>query len=336
MQEENRPFRIALAGSVQTSRQILQALLRNGAHVVGVWGLSARKSAGVSGCARMDDLSAAHGIPYCEFEKINHPETVSGISQSKPDLLFVVGLSQMVGRELLAVPKCGCIGFHPTALPKGRGRAPLAWLTMEGGTGAVSFFLMDEGADSGPICVQEPFTVGEDDYASDVTDKICAAIDVALDRWIPDLNRGVLSHQAQDHGAATYRGKRAPEDGLIDWRCSAKGIYALVRAASEPHPGAYTYVNGRKLVVWRAKPERGLKCLGVTGRVLLCDGRGALVQTGEGLLWLESLEWEDDGVMSAAQLKVGWKLGFCVEDELFRLHRELNALKALVGQRDGG
>ena len=71
-----------------------------------------------------------------------------------PDLLFVTGLSQIVKPPLLNLPRIGCIGFHPTWLPKGRGRAPLGWLVLDGVPGAATFFLdgrgLGFGADTGP------------------------------------------------------------------------------------------------------------------------------------------------------------------------------------------
>src|SRR5262245_26222852 len=116
--------RIALAGSVNSSRRILQALLKHHANVVGVLGLSPDASTNVSGYCRYDDLAHSRGIPYIDFRNINHHEVVEAARSWEPDLLFVVGLSQLVKPELLSVPRLGCVGFHPTWLPEGRGRAP--------------------------------------------------------------------------------------------------------------------------------------------------------------------------------------------------------------------
>ena len=87
------------------------------------------------------------------------------------------------------MPKLGCIGFHPTLLPKGRGRAPLAWLILKEKKGAASFFLMDKKADSGPVFVQEPFEIEDNDDASRVEKKIEIAIEKALDKWLPELKK---------------------------------------------------------------------------------------------------------------------------------------------------
>jgi methionyl-tRNA formyltransferase len=220
------------------------------------------------------------------------------------------------------------VGFHPTWLPEGRGRAPLAWLILDGRPGAATFFqITEDGVDSGPIFVQEPFYVSKDDYPSDVIEKMEKAIDSALDRWLPRLLAGEWNPIPQDEGLASWSGKRAPSDGLIDWRKSAKEIYALIRATSHPHPGAYTYVKDRKLIVWRARLEPILPFRGVPGRILHYErDYGWLVQTGEGSLWLTQVSFADGG-NPYLELRIGVRLGYCVEDEIFKLKRRIAKLE---------
>ena len=315
-----RSPRIVVAGAVQSTRRILEGLLRNGADVVGVLGLSEKVSANVSGYERFDDLAHSHNIPYADFERINDSDIVELVRQWAPDLFFGVGFSQLVKQELLDIPRIGAVGFHPTLLPEGRGRAPIPWLILNSKPGAASFFLMDDGVDSGPLLAQEPFEVCENDYSDDLLSKMNKAIDVALDRWIPELVAGKWDPVPQVGEAASENGRRTPEDGWIDWKGSAKNIYALIRAASRPLPGAYTYVNNDKLIIWRAAPENEIRCQGVPGRVLRIDEeQGALVQTGDGLLWLTEVE--------GPALKVGMRMGYVVEDEIQALRRQVAELE---------
>lgn len=320
-------LRIALAGGVVSTRRVLQALLRHRAHMVGVLGLAAEVSTNVSGYCRLDDLACRAGVPYLDFTWINAPEVLEQVRKWQPDLLFVVGLSQLVGSELLKIPRLGCIGFHPTWLPQGRGRAPIAWLVLEGRHGAATFFLMDESTDAGPILAQTPFFVSDNDYASDVIAKMEDAIDRALDEWLPRLFAGEWNPVVQNDVEATFYGKRAPEDGLIDWLLPAKTIYALIRAASRPHPGAYTYVDDHKLIIWRAEPESNLHFRGVPGRLLFEDkDRGWLVQTGDGLLWLQEYEFIPGGG-GLPKLRVGLRLGYAPQEEIFVLRQRLHVLE---------
>jgi len=323
--------RIVLAGSVGSSRRTLQALLRHRMNVVGVLGLSPDVARNVSGYVRLDDLAKSKNIPYAEFRNINEPMVEKTVCLWKPDLFFVVGLSQLVKSTLLKIPRLGCVGFHPTWLPEGRGRAPVAWLILENRPGAATFFLMDEGADSGPILVQEPFYVTHEDYASDVIEKLENAIDRALDRWLPKLVAEGLKAVPQDERLASYFGRRAPEDGLIDWKLPASRIYELVRATSKPHPGAYTYAQNRKLVVWKARPERTLSFKGVPGRILHKDQKlGLLVQTGKDLLWLQEIEFEGEDTNPFLELRVGTRLGYNLEDEVFKLKRRLSKMEEII------
>ncbi len=323
-------LRIALAGGVVSTRRVLQGLLRHHANIVGVLGLATEVSADVSGYCRLDDLAYRASVPYRDFIWINAPEVLEQVREWQCDLLFVVGLSQLVGSELLKIPRLGCIGFHPTWLPQGRGRAPIAWLVLEGRHGAATFFLMDESTDAGPILAQMPFFVSDDDYASDVIAKMEDAIDRALDEWLPRLFAGEWNPIMQNDREVTFYGKRAPEDGLIDWLLPAKTIYALIRAASRPHPGAYTYVDKHKLIIWRAQPESNLRFRGVPGRLLVEDkDKGWLVQTGDGLIWLQEYEFALVGG-PPPKLRVGLQLGYAPQDEIFVLRQRLQVLDQRV------
>ena len=303
--------RIVLAGSVGSSRRTLQALTRHNSDVVGVLGLAVEDSQNVSGYERLDVIARAAGIPYRDFQKINDPAVLSTVRAWKPDLLFVVGLSQMVKPELLAVPSKAAVGFHPTMLPENRGRAPIAWLILEtvGGktrTGAATFFVMEKEPDSGPILAQVPFNVTPHDYAADVYRKMESAIDAALDQWLPRLIAGEWDPKPQDDSRATYRGARRPEDGLIDWTCSADEIHALVRAASRPHPGAYTFVEGKKLIIWCAEKEAPVKGDATPGVIVSHEPAGFRVQAGGGSIVLTEIEQPADaGKASSPVLRVG-------------------------------
>jgi methionyl-tRNA formyltransferase len=328
-------MRIVVAGATNSTHQTLAALIRHGANVVGVLQLRDESSHTVTAFAKLDELAEPHGIPCATFRNINDAQIVEQVRQWQPDLMFVVGLSQLVRPEMMSIPSRGCVGFHPTFLPVGRGRAPLAWLTLDAQPGAATFFLIDEGVDSGPIFVQETFDVTPDDYASDVERKLVAATKQALDRWLPDLLEGAWKPHTQEENLATYNGRRGPDDGLIDWHQSAEEIHSLIRAASTPHPGAYTWYQGQKLIVWRAELEKHLPWRGAIGRVLHTeDQRGALIQSGDGLLWLSQVQFSDDADPRPAEsvLKVGIKLGFVVQDEVAALRDRVADLEARLGK----
>ncbi len=324
------PPRIVVAGAVGSTERLVKALIRHGAPVGGVMGLDQSARARTSDYRRLDRIAEDADIPYADFLQINAEETVATIRAWQPDLLFAVGLSQIVRPELLRVPRMGCIGFHPTWLPEGRGRAPVVWMALEGRPGAATFFLMNEGVDAGPVLVQEPFRPAQGDDAEAISTKLEAAMDRALDRWLPQLLRGEWNPTVQDENQATYYGRRAPADGLIEWDSSSRAILTLVRAVSRPYPGAYSYFRDQKVVVWRAAAAENMRWRGVPGRLLLRDAqKGWLVATGDGAMWLTELEVVPGRERHTAEelFQVGARLGYVPQNELFRMRCQLTELE---------
>ena len=261
-------LKVVIIGAVNSTYLTLEALIRHHVPVTLALGLTPKNPELVSGYCDLQPLCTAHDIPFCAFLKVNDPEVVNKVRAAEPDVLFVVGLSQLVGRELLGIPRLGSIGFHPTSLPRGRGRAPIAWLVIERAVGAASFFLMGEGTDDGPIFVQQPFVIGDQDDAGSTEKKLLAAMATALDHWLPRLIAGEWNPIPQDATTATYFCKRAPEDGLVDWQCSADVLDRLIKAAAPPHPGAFTFFQDKRLRITRCHIESDLKIMVTEGVVL--------------------------------------------------------------------
>lgn len=326
------PQRIVVMGSVFSSEATLQALIRAGAPVVGVAGLAPEHAPGVSGYRDLSAIAATHGIASVGFHRVNGPEVEARLREWAPDLVFVVGLSQIVGPALLTLPSIGTVGFHPTRLPYGRGRAPVAWLILEQGPAAATFFLIDDGVDSGPIVCQEPFEMAADATAGDLERDITLAIERGLGTWLPDLLAGRATASPQDEAAATVFGRRAPADGCIDWRQPAEAVDRLVRASTRPHPGAYTYRGDDRVTVWATALEPDARHRGVPGRVLAVrDQDGALlVQAGDHALWVVEHTEADPNATGAgpATIPVGALLGYRAEDEVHRLRHLVADLEA--------
>lgn len=307
--------KILVIGSVRSTLITIQYLVKYNFEIVGILGYEPKSTINVSGWADLRTFSEESGLPFKGFIRINDNENLSWGYEKKPDIIFAIGFSQLLSEKWLKLPRIGCIGFHPTVLPKGRGRAPIAWIVLEQSKGSATYFLMGNGADDGPIFVQETFELSSSDDAKSVESKIEKAICTSLDRWLPDLKKGIWDPITQNHNDASYYGKRAPEDGIIFWNESAINVDRLIKASSYPHPGAYTYFNDQKLIIWESEIEVELPIKGVVGRVLQKDeNKGFLVQCGNGLIWLKNIQASDD-----LNLKVGDKLGYNLEDEIFKL-----------------
>lgn len=315
-------MRIGLIGGVKSSAITLQKLCEHKLDVVEVFGYQPKSTALVSGYYDLEVLCSKNAINFIPFTKINdHAEKIQSLEL---DFLLVVGISQLVSNAIIAAPKIAAIGFHPTKLPKGRGRAPLAWLVHEAEEGAATFFMLENIADAGAIVAQRDFDVSVDDTAKSVEAKIYIAMASALDTLLPRLANGELTIVEQDDSLATEFGIRKPEDGLIDWSHSAYEIDRLIKAASTPHPGAFTYLESKQIAVLTSRVEKELKIKGVQGRILKMNQSKILVQTGEGVLWI-SVPPE-----STMLLRVGKLLGYKVDSEIFALKQEIAELKELI------
>ncbi|AZA85008.1 hypothetical protein C1637_22270 [Chryseobacterium lactis] len=316
--------KVLVIGAVNTTAKIIQKLVDHNLHVVGVLGHEPKNKDKVSGWADLSLLSSTFNIDYKGFTKINDDANLKWALEAKPDIIFAVGFSQLLHEQWFSISKLGCIGFHPTMLPLGRGRAPLAWITLEQTYGSASFFLMGKGADDGPIFSQSIFKVEENDDAGSVETKILKHIDVALDQWLPELKKGFWNPIPQAEYLASYYGVRKEEDGLINWNDNAGSINRLIKAASRPHPGAYTYCKDEKLTIWSSRIEKEIQFKGVIGRVLLKNDEGKLlIQTGQGLVWIEDYEFVDQEI----SINVGDKLGYNIEDEIYKIKKDLKKLK---------
>ncbi|TDS65012.1 methionyl-tRNA formyltransferase [Myroides indicus] len=315
--------KILVIGAVNTTKHILNQLVKHGFNIVGVLGHEPAMIERVSGWTDLKTQAENLSIAYKGFVRINEIENIIWAKEKAPDIIFAVGFSQLISEEWLQMPSLGCIGFHPTYLPKGRGRAPLAWITLEQSIGSATFFLMGKGADDGPVFVQETFLVEKEDDATSVEQKIEKAIIKSLDKWLPELKKGVWEPIIQDEEEASWYGKRSLEDGNINWNNSANYIDRLIKASTHPHPGAYTYFKDAKVIIWKSEVETKIPIKGVVGRILLTDDkRGLLVQCGTGLVWLKNIEKTEN-----LKINVGDKLGYNIEDEIFKIKSILKSLQ---------
>ncbi len=316
-------FKVLVIGAVQTTKHTLNQLVKFGFDVVGVLGHEPLNTASVSGWVDLKSEAAKVNLPYKGFKKINDTENIEWAKDKRPDIIFAVGFSQLMSEDWLEMPRLGCIGFHPTQLPKGRGRAPLAWIILEQTYGSATFFLMGKGADDGPVFVQEVFSTETADDATTVEKKIEHAIIKSLDSWLPQLKKGIWEPIPQNEIEASWYGKRALEDGNINWNNSAYSIDRLIKASTQPHPGAYTYYKDTKLIIWESEIETNILIKGVVSRVLLVDAvKGRLIQCGEGLIWIRKID-----LAEGLKLPVGEKLGYAIEDEIFKIKTILKSIK---------
>lgn len=306
-------MKVLVIGAVGTTALAIEMLHSHGFQVTGVLGHEPLNSNRVSGLNDLATLCKRLGFDYRGYRRINDPDHILWAAERGPEVIFAVGFSQLLSQEWLRLPKLGCVGFHPTVLPDGRGRAPVAWTILENKEGAASFFLMGEGADDGPVFVQEKFALTEEDDASTFASKLRHAIKLALNNWLPELKAGIWNPIPQDESKATYYGKREPCDALIDWNQDALAIDRLIKASAPPHPGAFTFCGESVITIWKSNLNNTRNYKGVIGRILLSENNSLLIQCGhDTTLWIDKYEHHQiEGV-----LKVGDKLGNLFQNQM--------------------
>lgn len=313
-------MKFAIVGGVRSTELLVEKLHEHGFTDCHVWGYSPTKTTNVSGWVDLRIVAERSDYGHTSFTQI--AAVADEIREYAPEVLFAVGLSQIVPPKILEIATISSIGFHPTALPLGRGRAAIAWLILHQLDGAATFFELREGVDDGPTLVQQPFAITADDDTSSVYAKVLDAESRALDMLLPQLVVGSLRQVDQDHTQATWFARRSPDDSWIDWHKASETVIRLVRASSPPHPGAFTYEGDSTIQILRAdfdsRPETG-----VIGRIVQAlDEQWFTVQAADGLVrvtaWKGPEEWRP---------RVGMKLGFYVESEVVRLRRRCTELE---------
>ncbi|MBA2358278.1 MAG: methionyl-tRNA formyltransferase [Actinobacteria bacterium] len=282
-------------------RDCLEASAQAGAEIVAVVTLPGPLDPNRAGQCSFAAVAGRHGARLIETGDVNDPAAIAALREERPELVFVVGWSQLLRGELLSLAPAGVFGMHPTLLPRHRGRAPIPWALLSGlaRTGVTLFEILDETADSGAIVGQVAVPIEPDETATTLYAKLSRAHVELIAEHVPRLIDGTAARLPQDPRRASAWPRRTPADGIIDWDTRAPYLYDWVRAQTRPYPGAFTYLGDEKLVVWSARAVEGS---GPAGTVVEERPEGAVVACGEGALLLEEVE-------PAAVLAVGSRLG---------------------------
>lgn len=246
-----KPDRVLFIGSKQLGLRILQKM----------FALSPETLVGV---LTLDDRTDSRSVfdefsEFCRQSELKllmaanrkHAEQV--IAQMQPDLCIVVGWYWLIGGETLASVPFGFIGIHNSTLPRFRGGSPLVWQMINGEPRAgFSLFTFTAGMDDGPIWAQGSVAIESGDHIADVLGKLEREAIAVFGSKYPCILDGSARPAAQQRGHESYCAQRFPDDGSIDWCTPAAEVYNFIRAQSEPYPGAFTYFEGKKLIVQRA------------------------------------------------------------------------------------
>lgn len=252
--------KIVMAGCHQSGWEKIKYLLLNGIKISYFVSLTSEQAEKyrVSGYKSFEDLAKDYNIPiyYPEKYSLKSEKDIRFFQEQKFDLLITGGWQRLIPKKILETLRIGGIGGHGSSefLPRGRGRSPINWSLIEGKRRfIIHLFLMAPEADDGDIIDCEMFDINEFDTCKTLYYKTSIVSKRMTLRNIPKLLSGDFQRQKQ-RGEPTYYPKRTPEDGLIDWSKTVFEIYNFIRALAKPYPGAFTYLNGQKMMIWAAQP----------------------------------------------------------------------------------
>lgn len=251
--------------------------------------------------ASVPQLARSSGLPTYTPTDPNTPEFVDLIRGLQPDLLFSFYYRHMLKAPLLGLPSQGCLNLHGSYLPQYRGRCPVNWVLVNGETHTgVTLHYMVEKPDAGDLVAQRMVPIAFEDTAATLYEKMTAAAGEMFAQVLPQLAAGTAPRVPQDHAQASYYGGRKPADGEFHWDWPALRTYNLVRAVTHPYPGAYTWLAGRRLLVWQCVPVENQLLDAPPGSVIAVQTEGIVVATGENQLLLQTVQLEGEAEMDGA------------------------------------
>lgn len=247
------------------------------------------------------------GIPVLQPLKMKAPEFLEALQQWKPDVITVTAFGRILPPAVLALPPRGCINVHGSLLPKYRGAGPIQWAVIRGEreTG-ITTMLMDEGMDTGAMLLQERVVIYPEDTGGTLAPRLAEVGGRLLVETLRLLKAGTLRPQPQDHAFATMAPLLKKEDGLIDWTLTAGEIANRVRGLS-PWPGAYTYVNGERWILWLVAVDEGSQG-SAPGTVTKVTKERIDVATGGGTIQIVEIQPSDSRRMTVAQYLAGHRV----------------------------
>ena len=257
------------------------------------------------------------GLPILQPEKVRkNEEFISKIRELKPDVICVVAYGKILPKEILEIPKYGCINVHGSLLPKYRGAAPIQWAVLNGDkeTGITTMY-MDVGMDTGDMILKEKVTIGDDETTGELWDRLAKIGGELLVKTLKEIENGTVKRikQDDDFSLAPMLDKSIAE---IDWKNKkAIEIKNLVRGLN-PIMGAYSFLNGKKIKFWKVdilnnndiNIEENKENL-ENGTVLISDAKqGLYIKAKEGIIKVLEIQGENGKKMDIASFLRGNKI----------------------------
>lgn len=238
---------------------------------------------------------------YCKEQSINcdyadnysHRQILQIIKKFNILTILSFHYRRILPEYILKLPQNGCINLHCSLLPRYRGKAPVNWQIINGEEeSGFTLHYMTKDIDEGDIIYQSKVSINYDDNILSLYKKLENSVEQYFNKSIKNVVMGNFSSSKQN-SKGSYYGTRTPEDGIIDWSLSAIKIYNLIRAITKPYPGAFSYINGKKILIWQSRIISSNNALKFEGPSHFQLHNGDLhVKTGDDILLIEKYDLE--------------------------------------------
>lgn len=261
------------------------------------------------------EVALENNIPVFQPLKIKTPESVAELKKYDADIFVVAAFGQIISQEILDMPKYGCLNVHASLLPKYRGASPIQRVILDGEekTG-VTIMQMDAGIDTGDMLYKIETDITEEDTFESLHDRLMEIGGRAITEALDLLEKGELKREKQDDSLSCYAKLITKDMGRIDFTRTADEISRQVRGLN-PWPSAFTFLNGKQLKVWSARPVRNedgspaMAPKGVeAGTVTEVKKESFEVACREGILSITEIQAEGKKRMSVRDFLLGYSL----------------------------
>ena len=303
-------MKVIFMGTPDFSVPVLQGLIDSKEHEVTAVVTQPDKPRGRSGklvFTPVKQLAVEYGIPVYTPKRVKDPEFVKELSRIPCDVIVVIAFGQILSKEILDLPKYGCINVHASLLPRWRGAAPMQWAIIAGDeTTGITTMQMDVGLDTGDMLLTKEVPISPNETGESLHDKMAVLGSELLLETLRQAEEGTLHPIPQNDEDSTYAKMLTQETGKIDWNLDAAQIERYVRGLNS-WPSAYSGYKGKTLKIWCAEvlPE-------VTeekpGTVVSVEKDSFTVQTGNGCLRILELQLEGKKRMDAGSFLRGVKI----------------------------
>ncbi len=310
-------MRVVFMGTPDFARESLEAIYNAGHEIVTVITNPDRpKGRGMKMVSTpVKEYAQEKGLKIEQPEKIkNNEEIINKIKELNPEVICVVAYGKILPKEILEIPKKGCINVHGSLLPKYRGAAPIQWAVLNGEkTTGITTMYMDVGMDTGDIILKEEVQIGEDETTGELWERLSKIGGNLLVKTLSKIEEGTAPRTKQEESEATIAPMLNKEMAKIDWENkTAQEIKNLVRGLN-PIMGAYTFLNGKKIKFWKVDVDYTINVENLdevkNGTVVISDNKkGIYIKTKEGILKVIEIQGENARRMNIQDFLRGNKI----------------------------